>query len=91
MDVEVDAKVDADAQERGPGRWRSVLAWSTGAALVALHLAPWRPPAELWFDWLPAELVWRLGWTLLAWLWLLWFCGRVWRAEPRVRREEPRA
>lgn len=44
--------------------------------LVALHLDFWRVQrVELYFGWLPEELAWRLAWTLLAWVFLLWFCA----------------
>jgi len=32
-------------------------------------------------DWLPQELAWRLGWMLLAGLYLVWFCRAVWVEE----------
>lgn len=68
---------------RRPGK-RSDVAAAIAAALVllALHLDFWRAgrPA-VWFGWVPEELLWRLAWMGLAWLYLLWFCARVWREE----------
>ena len=66
----------------GPKRSDVILAWSGFALLLILHLDFWRPQvARLHFGWLPEELAWRLGWMLLAWLYLVWFCARVWRDE----------
>ncbi len=55
------------------------LALLLGLALVALHLDFWRPPREarIWFGWIPGELLWRLVWMGLAFLYLAWFCARV--------------
>lgn len=59
------------------------LAWLLALALVVLHLDFWRPRrGVLYLGWLPEELLWRLGWMLLAALYLVWFCGWVWREEP---------
>ena len=60
---------------------RTLLAWSVPVALVAVHCAPWRPAGTLGATWLPAELAFRLAWTAVATLYLLWFCARVWRLE----------
>ena len=65
------------------------LAWVGALALIALHndawLQDWLPGAlsreartELWFGGLPGELGYRLGWMLLAWLYLAWFCRVIW-------------
>ena len=55
-------------------RW---LAWLGFAALLALHLDFWRPQrARLWFGWMPEEILWRLGWMALAWLYL-WLVMRA--------------
>jgi hypothetical protein len=60
-------------------RGRVRIAWALGLLLLALHLDFWRPQrAELWFGWVPEELLWRLVWMLLAFLYLAWFCSRVW-------------
>ena len=51
-------------------------------ALVLLHLDFWRPQrSRLLFGWLPEELAYRVGFILLAWLFMLFVCSRVWR-EP---------
>lgn len=50
--------------------------------LLALHLDFWRPQsARLLFGWLPEELAYRIGTILLAWIYILWICSRVWREE----------
>lgn len=60
-------------------RW---IAWAGLLLLLALHLDFWRPQvARTYFGWMPEELLYRLGWMLLAWLYLLFFCARVWREE----------
>jgi len=62
-----------------------LLAWAGALLLLALHLDFWRPQrARLYWDWIPEELAWRLVWMGLAWIYLLWFCARVWASE-----EEP--
>lgn len=59
-----------------------LLAWLGGLALVALHVDFWRPRRPvLWLGWLPEELAYRLGWMLLAWLYLLFLTRRVWNRE----------
>lgn len=51
-------------------------------ALLALHFDLWRPlPAGPYFGWMPEELLFRLLWMGLAWLYLLWFTATVWREE----------
>lgn len=65
-----------------PSHRARLLAWLLALALVALHLDPWRPQrATLHLGWVPEELLWRLGWMLLAFLYLVWFCAVVWREE----------
>ena len=62
--------------------WERALAWAGGAALLVLHLDFWRPKrAELYLGFLPEELAYRIGWMLLAWLYLMFFCARIWRTE----------
>lgn len=57
-------------------------AWVGVAALMLLHLDFWRSQrAALWFGWMPEELLYRLLWMFLAWLYLLFFCARIWRKE----------
>ncbi len=58
------------------------LAWGGLIALAILHLDFWRPQRlELYFGWLPEEIVYRLAWILCAWLYLLWFCSAVWSGD----------
>jgi len=60
-------------------RGARVLAWIGGLVLVALHLDAWRPRrAAVHLGWIPEELLYRLAWMALAWLYLLFFCSRVW-------------
>lgn len=62
--------------------WTAWAAWSGFLALLALHLDSWRAPsARVWLGWIPEELAWRLGWMVLASLYLLFFCSRVWRDD----------
>lgn len=69
----------------GPSRVERRLAWAGALLLLVLHNDSWRPQRPvLWFGWVPEELLWRLGWMLLAWLYLLWFCSRIWRGEERA-------
>ena len=50
--------------------------------LVALHLDFWRPQRLVFhLGWLPEELAYRIVYLLLAWLYMLWICGLVWREE----------
>ena len=59
--------------------WIRWAAWAGFLALLALHLGPWRPAGgRAWLGWIPGELAWRLAWMLLAWLYLVFFCARVW-------------
>ncbi|KAA3611578.1 MAG: hypothetical protein DWQ01_05675 [Planctomycetota bacterium] len=60
------------------------LAWLAFGGLLALHLDFWRPNREVfefWIPGLPQDFAYRLLWILLAWLWLLWFCLRLWPIE----------
>ena len=53
------------------------------AALIVLHLDFWRGhELSFYFGWLPDELAYRVGWMALAWGYLVFFCARIWRAEP---------
>ena len=50
--------------------------------LVVLHLDFWRPQsAHLLLGWLPEELAYRIAYIVLAWIYILWICHRVWREE----------
>lgn len=68
---------------------RGRIAWVLAILLVALHLGfwdawdAWRPdrPGQVRLGWIPDELAWRLAWMALAFAYLLWFCGAVWRIE----------
>jgi len=70
------------------GRHRTGLAALLTGALAALAPAQElsiEECATLCREVLPTaeELAWRLGWMALAWLYLLFFCARVWRGEDR--------
>ena len=61
-----------------------VLAWLGAGVLLVLHLDFWRPQrVRLVLGWMPEELAWRLAWMVLAWLYLLFVCARVWRDGER--------
>ena len=48
--------------------------------MLVLHIDFWRPhSATVYAGWIPEELAYRLVWFLLAWLYLLFFCARIWR------------
>jgi len=64
-------------------RTRRVIAWAGFLVLLALHLDFWRPQrAVLWFGWVPEELLWRLAWMALAWIYLLFVASALWRDDP---------
>lgn len=56
--------------------------WLGFALLAFLHVDFWRSsPPTLHFGWVPEELLYRLGWIVLAWLYLCFVCARLWREE----------
>ena len=68
--------------QRTRSRGAVVTAWAGGLLLLLLHLDFWRPQRPiLHFGWLPEELLYRLSWLLLAWLYLMFFCSRIWTEE----------
>lgn len=63
-------------------RTARALAWLGLAVLLALHLDFWRPQRPvLHLGWLPEELLWRLAWMALAWLYLLFVLRWLWAPE----------
>ena len=59
------------------------VAWAGLIGLLIAHHDFWRGPREhLLWNWLPAELGYRLLWIAAALLYLLYFCRKVWRSEP---------
>jgi hypothetical protein len=57
-------------------------AWIGALLLLVLHLDFWRPQRPtLYFGFLPEDLAWRIGWMILATLYLLFFIAFVWRSE----------
>jgi len=59
-----------------------VIAWLGALVLLALHLHFWIDPGpDLWWNWLPIDLAYRIAWLVLAWLYLLFFCRFVWDKE----------
>ena len=47
------------------------MAWAGGILLLVLHLDFWRPQrVEVYFGWVPEELLYRIGWMILAWAYL---------------------
>ena len=58
---------------------RRIVAWGGLGLLLLLHLDLWRPlPPGPYFGWMPEELVFRLLWMGLAWLYLVFFTRVVW-------------
>ena len=50
--------------------------------LVLLHLDFWRTQrVRLLLGWVPEELAYRLLFLILAWLYMLFLCARVWRED----------
>jgi hypothetical protein len=59
-----------------------LLATVLGLALLLAHLDFWRAQRErIWLGWIPEELLYRLVWMGLAFVYLVWFCARIWREE----------
>lgn len=59
-----------------------VIAWIGFGVLLVLHLDFWRTQrTEVHLGWVPEELLYRLCWILLAWLYLLFVCSFVWKRE----------
>lgn len=70
------------SQNHSSPRWTRLLGWAGFVLLLVLHLDFWRPKrAEIWFGWMPEELLWRLVWMALAFAYLLFFCNRVWKED----------
>ena len=60
-------------------RW---IGWGGFVLLLALHLDFWRPQrVVIWFGWMPEELLYRLVWMALAWIYLVYVCTVHWRDE----------
>jgi hypothetical protein len=63
-------------------RAHRIVVWAAFALPLVLHLDSWRPKrAVIWLGWLPEELLYRLAWMLLAWVYLLYVCRYHWRAD----------
>ncbi len=63
-------------------RANAIVGWGGFLLLLALHLDFWRTQRpELLLGWIPEELAYRLGWIVLAWLYLLFVCARLWGEE----------
>ena len=61
---------------------RSWLAAIGLVVLLILHVDAWRTPSPtLWGGVLPAELGWRIGWMIAAWIYLILFARWVWGNE----------
>ena len=55
------------------------MGWLGFALLLALHFDFWRAQRPtLHFGWVPEELLWRLGWMALAWVYLLFVLRFLW-------------
>jgi hypothetical protein len=66
-------------------RSRGWIGWGGFLVLLALHLDFWRPQrVRIYFGWVPEELLWRIGWMALAWVYLLYVCRVLWTDEERV-------
>lgn len=58
------------------------IAWIGFLLLIVTHLDFWRPQrAELYFGWMPEDLVYRLLWMAGAWAYLIFFTRKVWTEE----------
>jgi hypothetical protein len=63
-------------------RAHRILLWAGFCVLLLLHLDFWRPQrVVLHFGWVPEELLYRVSWMVLAWIYLLYVCARHWREE----------
>jgi hypothetical protein len=55
--------------------------WIAGSGflfLIALHLDFWRPQrVVLYLGWIPEELVYRLCWVALVWVYLFFLTSRL--------------
>lgn len=61
--------------------WHRYIGWIGFVTLLLLHLDFWRSDeVVLYFGWLPHELAYRVGWMLLAWAYLGFFCRYLWPA-----------
>ena len=64
---------------RKNARW---IAWISAVVLLVLHLDFWRVQRPvLYWGWLPEELLYRMTWLGLAWVFLLFFCRYIWRED----------
>jgi hypothetical protein len=58
------------------------IAWISAIVLLVLHLDFWRVQRPvLYWGWLPEELLYRMMWLGLAWVFLLFFCRFIWRED----------
>ena len=63
-------------------RAQRAILWVCFVLLALGHLDFWRPQrVVLYFGWVPEELLYRLVWMFLAWLYLLYVCRYHWRGE----------
>lgn len=64
----------------GVNRLERGLAWGGALGLLVLHCDFWRPQRPvLHLEAIPEELLYRLGWMVLAMAYLQFFCSRIWR------------
>ncbi len=63
-------------------RW---IAWAGFFLLFGSHVAYFPAQStELMFGWMPVDLVYRLVWMVLAWLYLMHFTAKVWGPDGEV-------
>jgi len=58
------------------------IAWISAIVLLVLHHDFWRVQRPvLYWGWLPEELLYRMTWLGLAWVFLLFFCRFIWQKD----------
>lgn len=58
------------------------IAWLGFVVLVLLHLDFWRAQrVQLVGGWVPEELAYRFVWMALAFVYMVFLCGRFWRGN----------
>jgi len=67
----------------GASRLDIALAWLGFIVLMVLHIDFWRTASDtLYFGWMPETMAYRVAWIIGSWVYLMFFCARIWRREP---------